>query len=88
LVPFDERDAGVFVGGDLEIASLLEILESTRLKSRSGERLLLLLGASGSGKSSLVRAGVLPRLIGCRNAGSYCRRCGPGSTLCVSLPSA
>jgi len=29
---------------------------------RSGERLLLLLGASGSGKSSLVRAGVLPRL--------------------------
>ena len=62
LVPFDERDAGVFVGRDPEIASLLEILESTRLKSRSGERLLLLLGASGSGKSSLVRAGVLPRL--------------------------
>lgn len=62
LVPFDERDAGVFVGRDREIASLLEMLESTRLKSRSGERLLLLLGASGSGKSSLVRAGVLPRL--------------------------
>ena len=62
LVPFDERDAGVFVGRDPEIASLLEMLESTRLKSRSGERLLLLLGASGSGKSSLVRAGVLPRV--------------------------
>ena len=62
LVPFDERDAGVFVGRDPEIASLFEMLESTRLKSRSGERLLLLLGASGSGKSSLVRAGVLPRL--------------------------
>ena len=62
LVPFDERDAGVFVGRDPEIAALLETLESMRLKSRSGERLLLLLGASGSGKSSLVRAGVLPRL--------------------------
>lgn len=62
LVPFDERDAGVFVGRDPEIAALTETLESMRLKARSGERLLLLLGASGSGKSSLVRAGVLPRL--------------------------
>ena len=63
LVPFDQRDAGVFVGRDPEIATLLEALESMRLKSRSGgERLLLLLGASGSGKSSLARAGALPRL--------------------------
>ena len=63
LVPFDERDAGVFVGRDPEIATLLEALESMRLESRSGgERLLLLLGASGSGKSSLARAGALPRL--------------------------
>ena len=62
LVPFDEADAGVFVGRDPEIAILLEALESMRLKSRAGgECLLLLLGASGSGKSSLVRAGVLPR---------------------------
>jgi conflict system STAND superfamily ATPase len=53
----------VFVGRDPEIATLLEALESMRLKSRSGGgRLLLLLGASGSGKSSLVRAGALPRL--------------------------
>ena len=53
----------MFVGRDPEIAALLETLESMRLKSRAGgERLLLLLGASGSGKSSLVRAGVLPRL--------------------------
>src|SRR4051794_892808 len=51
LISFDERDAGVFVGRDPEITSLLEVLESTRLKARSGEHLLLLLGASGSGKS-------------------------------------
>jgi hypothetical protein len=47
LVPFDELDAGVFVGRDPEIVALLEMLESMRLKSRSGEPLLLLLGASG-----------------------------------------
>jgi hypothetical protein len=62
LLPFDAADTGVFVGRDPEIVVLLEMLESMRLKSRSGERLLLLLGASGSGKSSLVRAGALPRL--------------------------
>jgi WD40 repeat protein len=62
LVAFNEEDAAVFVGRDPETAEAIEVLESLRLKRASGKRLLLVLGASGSGKSSLVRAGVLPRL--------------------------
>jgi hypothetical protein len=60
LSAFDAADAGVFFGREEEQAALLETLE--RMRRRSEPRLALVLGASGSGKSSLVRAGVLPRL--------------------------
>jgi WD40 repeat protein/transcriptional regulator with XRE-family HTH domain len=67
LVPFEERDARLFYGRD-ELAD--------RLVRRLGERLdgagvLLVAGESGTGKSSLLRAGLLPRLA----AGAL----GPGS---------
>ncbi|NOK36053.1 TIR domain-containing protein [Corallococcus exercitus] len=62
MVAFDEEEAAVFVGREPEISDTLEVLEGMRMKRSSGERLLLILGASGSGKSSLMRAGVLPRL--------------------------
>ncbi|MFG2064490.1 hypothetical protein ACGFIK_24075 [Micromonospora sp. NPDC048871] len=58
LSPFDERHAEVFYGRRELVARLLQ---------RLGEQLevggpLLVIGASGAGKSSLLRAGLLPQL--------------------------
>ena len=60
LEAFDEDRAGVFYGRDREIQTVLEPLR--RAYAEGSERLVLVAGASGSGKSSLVRAGVVPRL--------------------------
>jgi WD40 repeat protein len=60
LLYFDEADAGIFFGRDAEVRRVIEML--TRLKLPGEPRLALVVGSSGSGKSSLVRAGVLPRL--------------------------
>lgn len=60
LMAFQKADAAVYFGRDAAIQSTLETLN--RLRRLGGARLLLLLGASGSGKSSMVRAGVVPRL--------------------------
>lgn len=60
LLAFDEADAAVYFGRDDDIRRLIERLNARR--AQGGARLLLLLGASGSGKSSLMRAGLLPRL--------------------------
>jgi WD40 repeat protein len=57
---FLERDAAVFFGRGDETHQMLETLY--RLLRLGGPRWVLVLGASGSGKSSLVRAGVVPRL--------------------------
>jgi hypothetical protein len=54
LAPFQEQDASRFFGRDREIEDILE-----RLASR---RLLAVIGVSGGGKSSLVKAGVIPVL--------------------------
>ncbi|HWO19778.1 MAG TPA: protein kinase [Kofleriaceae bacterium] len=54
LAPFQERDAGKFFGRAREIAAAL-----ARLDERP---LLAIVGSSGVGKSSLVRAGVIPAL--------------------------
>lgn len=60
LKPLEAVDAAVFFGRD---AQILHGLETLRDMSRTGiERLLVILGASGSGKSSFMRAGLLPRL--------------------------
>ena len=67
LVPFEERDARLFYGRD-ELADQLV----RRLTGRpGGAGILLVAGESGSGKSSLLQAGLLPRLA----AGAL----GPGS---------
>ncbi len=58
LRPFGEADAGDFFGREMFAARLLERLE---VVSRAGG-LLLLVGPSGSGKSSVIRAGLLPLL--------------------------
>ncbi len=60
LLAFDEEDAGVFFGRDFEIGEGLDRLNQMRRYRGSG--LLVVLGAAGSGKSSLVRAGLVPRL--------------------------
>ena len=58
LVPFEERDARLFYGRD-ELADQLVRRLADRL---DGAGILLVAGESGSGKSSLLRAGLLPRL--------------------------
>ena len=60
LLAFEEADAAVFFGRENEIRDALDALG--RQRRFGGARFMLLLGASGSGKSSLLRAGILPRL--------------------------
>jgi WD40 repeat protein/energy-coupling factor transporter ATP-binding protein EcfA2 len=60
LEPFAAEDAAVFFGRDGEIGKILEVLHPT-VPYEPG-RFVAVIGPSGSGKSSLVRAGVLPRL--------------------------
>jgi WD40 repeat protein len=60
LRAFEERDAPIFFGRDEEIAAGVELLTSVRRQGHP--RLVMVLGSSGSGKSSLARAGVVPRL--------------------------
>lgn len=60
LLAFDEADAAVFFGRDVDIRSGLDVL--SRQHTFGGARFIVFLGASGSGKSSLLRAGIVPRL--------------------------
>jgi formylglycine-generating enzyme required for sulfatase activity len=60
LMAFQERDAPVFFGRGEAIQEGLDRLHN--LRRYGGKALLLVLGASGCGKSSLVRAGIVPRL--------------------------
>ena len=54
LEAFREEDASLYFGREQDIARILERLRSTRF--------VAVLGPSGSGKSSLVQAGLLPAL--------------------------
>jgi DNA-binding winged helix-turn-helix (wHTH) protein/tetratricopeptide (TPR) repeat protein len=58
LDAFDESRAAVFFGRDTAILSLRETL----LRQEVAGGLVLVLGASGSGKTSLIKAGLLPAL--------------------------
>jgi WD40 repeat protein len=62
LPSFEEDDAAVFFGRGPDILEARERLEGLRRHNQDVPRLLLVLGPSGSGKSSLVRAGLIPRL--------------------------
>ena len=62
LMAFQEQDAAIFFGRGEDILKTLETLEALRRQGGEAARFALLLGASGSGKSSLARAGVIPRL--------------------------
>jgi formylglycine-generating enzyme required for sulfatase activity len=58
--PFEEEDAAIFFGRDAQIVRGLDKLR--RLTRTGVERMLIILGASGCGKSSFLRAGLWPRL--------------------------
>ena len=60
LLSFEEKDAPVFFGRNEEREDLLKKIRQRR--SFGGPQLLMVLGASGSGKSSLIKAGVIPVL--------------------------
>src|SRR5581483_3832383 len=60
LLAFDEADASIYFGRDDDIRRVIERLNARR--AQGGAKLVVLLGASGAGKSSLLRAGVHPRL--------------------------
>src|SRR5215472_16055602 len=51
---FEERDAHLFYGRDEHVSDLIEKVAQNRF--------VAVMGSSGSGKSSLVRAGLLPEL--------------------------
>ncbi|HEX3289306.1 MAG TPA: TIR domain-containing protein [Mycobacterium sp.] len=58
--PFEQVDAAVFFGRDAAIVHGLDELRGMRLAETKS--LFVILGPSGTGKSSFLRAGVLPRL--------------------------
>jgi len=53
---FDTEDSDFFFGRDQEISELIELIEQ--------HRLTVLFGRSGIGKTSLIKAGVMARLLG------------------------
>ncbi|MEV0562079.1 helix-turn-helix domain-containing protein [Dactylosporangium sp. NPDC050588] len=61
LSPFQPSDAEWFFGRDEQVAALVESMAAL---DRAGGGLQLVVGASGSGKSSLLRAGLIPALAG------------------------
>jgi hypothetical protein len=58
--PFEAIDAGVFFGRDAAIVRGLDELRAMRLSGLKS--LFVVLGPFGSGKSSFLRAGLIPRL--------------------------
>ncbi|GAA3750267.1 WD40 repeat domain-containing protein [Salinactinospora qingdaonensis] len=60
LEAFQEDEAAVFFGREAQTAEILRRLHDSGTDANS--RFLAIVGASGSGKSSLVQAGVLPRV--------------------------
>lgn len=73
FAPFQQADAGRFFGRDKQVHELVSRIEDARM--------LCVVGPSGSGKSSLVQAGVLPWLV----RGSSAR---PASVVRVMRPDA
>ena len=54
LKPYQKEDTNFFYGREKEVEGLLQILQK--------DRLVTLIGYTGTGKSSLINAGLIPRL--------------------------
>ena len=65
LRPFTSEESHLFFGRDEQSDELVTLLEQNRFAA--------VVGTSGSGKSSLVRAGLLPRLYHAPKEGGACR---------------
>lgn len=61
LLPMESSDAGIFFGREAPTIELLSRLRG--LKELPPPRFMVILGASGAGKSSFLRAGIVPRLL-------------------------
>ncbi len=60
LEALDDVDAGIFFGRDAEITRAVAAVRG--LQKAAPPRIFAIVGASGAGKSSLLRAGLMPRL--------------------------
>lgn len=60
LKPYEAQDAAIFFGRDATIVRGLD--QVRQLRDNSSDNLLVILGSSGAGKSSFMRAGLWPRL--------------------------
>ena len=56
----DDADAALFYGRSREIAQAMDALR--QMRAAAERRPFVILGASGAGKSSLLKAGIIPRL--------------------------
>ena len=71
----DDADAALFYGRSREIAETLEALR--KMRAAAERQPFMILGASGAGKSSLLKAGIIPRL----------RREAPAMAAAARIPS-
>jgi hypothetical protein len=60
LVALEEDDAAVFFGRSSDTRGLIDLIE--RVAKYGDKQMVLVVGPSGSGKSSLLRAAVLPQM--------------------------
>ena len=60
LQALDVQDAAIFFGRDAAITQALD--ELRQMRDGAAKRMLVILGASGAGKSSFLRAGIISRL--------------------------
>lgn len=61
LRPLEADDAGIFFGREAQIIKAIDQLRG--LREAAAPRMFVVIGASGAGKSSFLRAGLYPRLI-------------------------
>ena len=80
LASFGSRDHPALFGRDDEVAGIVKVLEQAE-KTPDGRTLLILKGKSGSGKSSLAKAGVAGKLMAQARKGGW-RYCAVDATTC------
>ena len=83
--PFEQVDAAVFFGRDAAIVHGLDELRGMRVAETKS--LFVVLGPSGTGKSSFLRAGLLPRLAREDRRFTFWASCGPVATRSPGTPA-